>query len=78
MNPYEVLGVSSLDGEEVVKSKYRELCKRYHPDNPDTANVVRFREVVAAWKMLKGNLATKGNFRWTHGSSVFDILKKEV
>ena len=33
MNPYEVLGVSIRDSQDTIKSKYRKLCKMYHPDN---------------------------------------------
>lgn len=33
MNPYEVLGVSENATDQEVKNAYRELAKKYHPDN---------------------------------------------
>lgn len=32
-DPYEVLGVPRGASKEQVKAKYRELAKKYHPDN---------------------------------------------
>ena len=32
-DPYAVLGASPSDSDEEIKRKYRELVKKYHPDN---------------------------------------------
>ena len=33
MNPYEVLGVPENASEEQIKEAYKELVRKYHPDN---------------------------------------------
>ena len=33
MNPYQVLGVTETATDAEIKNAYRELAKKYHPDN---------------------------------------------
>ncbi len=40
-DPYKVLGVSKKASDEEIKAAYRELVKKYHPDNYDASNPLR-------------------------------------
>jgi len=66
-DPYEILGLAPNAGAAEIKSAYRRLAKRYHPDaqsraeganvkgaRAEGANVkARFQEVTAAYNLLK-------------------------
>jgi DnaJ-class molecular chaperone len=53
-DPYEVLGVQKTDSEAAIRSAYRKLAKRHHPDvnpgKPDAA--ARFSEISGAYDIL--------------------------
>lgn len=56
-DPYKVLGISPNASEEEVKAAYRELAKKYHPDNyadsplADLANE-KMQEINEAYDMI--------------------------
>ncbi len=54
-NPYKVLGVSSLASTEEIKTAYRKLAMKYHPDrNPnDEYAEQRFKEVNEAYASIR-------------------------
>lgn len=64
-DPYKVLGVSPTASEEEVKSAYRQLVKKYHPDNyadsplADLANE-KMQEVNEAYDMVINRLRAGG------------------
>ncbi|AFS78834.1 chaperone protein DnaJ [Gottschalkia acidurici 9a] len=51
---YEVLGISKGASEQEIKSAYRKLAKKYHPDlNPDNKEAEQnFKEVSEAYEVL--------------------------
>jgi len=53
-NPYEALGVSRTASEDEIRSAYRKLAKRYHPDlNPgDKKAEERFKSISAAHELI--------------------------
>ncbi|MEM9329842.1 MAG: DnaJ C-terminal domain-containing protein [Pseudomonadota bacterium] len=75
-NPYSVLGVSKAADEKAIKSAFRKLAKKYHPDqNKDDRNAqAKFAEVNQAYEILgdqekraqfdRGEIDEKGNPRF--------------
>ncbi len=65
-NPYKVLGVKENDSEKVIKKRYRELIRKYHPDeNVDSKNAdelkKKFEEVQEAYENICDIRAGKKN-----------------
>jgi curved DNA-binding protein CbpA len=49
---YEVLQVSDTAEPETINRVYRIFAQRYHPDNQETGNDARFREITEAYQIL--------------------------
>ena len=52
---YEVLGIKKGASKDEIKSAYRKLAKKYHPDNHETGNADKFKEVQEAYDILYDN-----------------------
>ena len=49
---YETLGINKSASKDEIKSAYRKLAKKYHPDNHETGNAEKFKEVQEAYDIL--------------------------
>jgi curved DNA-binding protein CbpA len=50
---YEILEVSLNANSDTIQRVFRHLAKRYHPDNPDTGDSLRFSVIMEAYDTLK-------------------------
>lgn len=64
-DPYSVLGVDRNATDEQIKSAYRELARKYHPDNyndnplSDLANE-KMKEINDAYDTIMNERSSKG------------------
>jgi curved DNA-binding protein CbpA len=49
---YETLQISANAEPETIHRVYRLLAQRFHPDNTETGNAARFRELTDAYEVL--------------------------
>lgn len=70
-DPYEVLGVSRTATDEEIKSAYRKLAKKYHPDNYNNSPLAsvaeeKMKEVNEAYDAInaerKGGSTSKNSY----------------
>lgn len=52
MDYYLLLGVSNDADAETIRSAFRVLARRYHPDAGEGSSAEKFREVLAAYETL--------------------------
>jgi curved DNA-binding protein CbpA len=62
---YEILQVSENAEPETINRVYRIFAQRYHPDNKETGNDGRFREITEAYQILS-NPEKRAQFDATH------------
>ena len=58
-NYYEVLGVDSTATVEELKSAYRKLARKYHPDVAGNDGVEKFKEITEAYETLSDETKRK-------------------
>ncbi len=49
---YETLQISANAEPETIHRVYRLLAQRFHPDNKETGNATKFRELTEAYEVL--------------------------
>ena len=64
-NPYDVLGVQRNASEQEIKTAYRDLAKKYHPDNFSDAAMKelaeeKMKEINEAYDLLTRNGGANG------------------
>ncbi len=66
---YEVLGVSKGASEAEIKSAYRKLARKYHPDVDKTAGAAeKFKEVSEAYQVLSDTNKKKSYDQFGHAA----------
>ena len=73
-NHYDILGVDKSASESEIKSAYRKLSLKYHPDRNNTEEAIaKFQEINQANEILSDTEKRKQyDFDLQHGEGAFD------
>jgi curved DNA-binding protein len=76
MNPYAVLGLKPNAPMDEVKSAYKTLAKKYHPDiNKEEGATEKFSEISAAYDSIQKGELEPEPFRYQQHATNIDIDK---
>jgi curved DNA-binding protein CbpA len=67
MNYYIVLGVPDDADTDLIRSAFRTLVRRYHPDAGAGSSVEKFRQVLAAYETLNDPVSRRQHDRRLRG-----------
>ena len=76
-DPYEVLGISPDAGDDEVKRAYRELARKYHPDNYQNNPLAdlaeeKMKEINEAYDAItKGRAGGAGSYGGSAGAQSY-------
>lgn len=77
---YRLLQVSADCDAKVLEKAYRHFAQMYHPDHTDTADVDKFQEIIAAYKVLRDPAQRAEYDREYHArrkSNFFEFVRNE-
>ena len=83
MDPYKVLGIPRDADQETIKRAYRELAKKYHPDqyvNNPLASLAeeKLKEINKAYEMLTGQNSGGRSYSGNSGTGDFATVRSYV
>ena len=64
---YGILEVAETASPDVMAASHRALARRYHPDNRETGNETRFKEIQQAWEVLRDQKTRAQYDGWLDG-----------